>query len=72
MSICLTLTELPVLGDDLTVATVAVTRVGPKGVHTVAPAFTRAVLTLIDICEWREGEGEEGERTRETEREQTS
>lgn len=46
---CLTLTELPVLGDHLAVATVAVTGVGAIVVYTAALPFTWVIVTLIHI-----------------------
>lgn len=46
---CLTLTELPVLGDHLAVAAVAVTGVGAIVVYTAALPFTWVIVTLIHI-----------------------
>lgn len=57
---CLTLTELPVLGDHLAVAAVAVAGVGAVAVHALALAFTGVVLTLIHIYKQRHTGGEAG------------
>lgn len=46
---CLTLTELPVLGDHLAVAAVALAGVGAVAVHALALPFTGVVLALIHI-----------------------
>lgn len=51
LSLCLTLTELPVLGDHLAVATVALTGVGAVAVHAAAPPFTGVLVTLVYIYE---------------------
>lgn len=50
---CLTLTELPVLGDHLAVATVALAGVGAIAVYTAALPFTWVLVTLIHIYNQR-------------------
>lgn len=45
----LTLTELPVLGDHLAVAAVALAGVGAIAVYTAALPFTWVLVTLIHI-----------------------
>lgn len=57
---CLTLTELPVLGDHLAVAAVAVAGVGAVAVHALALAFAGVVLALIHIYRQRRRGGEAG------------
>lgn len=52
---CLTLTELPVLGDHLAVAAVALTGVGAIAVYTAALPFTWVLVALIHICNRRQG-----------------
>lgn len=51
--LCLTLTELPVLGDHLAVAAVALTGIGAVAVYTAALPFTRVLVTLVHICDGR-------------------
>ena len=48
------MTELPVLGDHLTVAAVALTAVGAIAVYTAALPFTWVTVTLIHIYKKRE------------------
>lgn len=51
--VCLTLTELPVLGDHLAVAAVAVTGIGAIVVYTAALPFAWVLVTLIHVCNGR-------------------
>lgn len=53
--LCLTLTELPVLGDHLAVAAEALTGVGSIAVYTVALPSTWVLVTLIHIYNRRQG-----------------
>lgn len=46
---CLTLTEFPVLGDHLAIASVALTRVGTIAVYAATLSFTRVLFTLVHI-----------------------
>lgn len=50
----LTLTELPVLGDHLAVAAVALTGVGAIAVYAAALSFTWVLVTLVHICNGRQ------------------
>jgi len=51
----LTLTELPVLGDHLAVAAVALTGIGAVAVYTAALLFTRVLVAFVHICDGRQG-----------------
>lgn len=55
------MTELPVLGDHLAVAAVAVAGIGAIVVYTAALAFARVLVTLIHIWETEKDSTEETE-----------
>lgn len=61
--------ELPFLGDDLAVAAVALTGVGPEGVHTLALPLARVLFALVHICEEIK-EDRDRETEKQTEREE--
>lgn len=54
LGLCLTLTELPILGDHLAVATVALAGVGAIVVYAAPLPFTWVLVTLIHICDERQ------------------
>ena len=69
LSLRLTLTELPVLGDHLAVAAVALAGVGAVAVYTAALPFAWVLVTLVHICNQRQkkkikAEDREGEEKR--------
>lgn len=47
----LTLTELPVLGDHLAVAAVALAGVGAVAVDAAALPLARVLITLVHVCQ---------------------
>ncbi len=56
------MTELPVLGDHLAIAAVALTGVGAIAVYAAALPFTWVLVTLIHIYRWSQRKKDRGKR----------